>query len=193
MSLLGAACPLHAAVLFAPCLNIARGLERFHQNKITRPGSIYSAKAIQKMYTSVAEKFAEAGFPIENIPTPKGPWVADLYEVLMPYLTGRTYEDFTESLLHDLEVGIPKITVPTFYIGSYRDDSTGSEMRLHHAFQKNRNIIRLMAQSKSHLGYYSGLIKPKRWAQKPIFEFIQVWFWGDWLTLGDGGCSGEER
>jgi hypothetical protein len=174
MAQLGPACPLHAAVLFAPCFNIARGLEKFHENKVTRPGSIYSANQIRKMYTAAADKFAKAGYPIEGIPEPKGPWVSDLYEVLMPYLTGRTYADFTESLLHDLEVGIPQINVPTFFIGSYRDESTGSEIRLHNAMAANPNVVRLMGQSRAHLGYYTGLIKPKRWVQKPLFEFIKV-------------------
>jgi uncharacterized protein len=172
MAQLGPKCPLHAAVIFAPCFNLARGLQRFHENKVVRPGSIYSAKQLRKMCNSVEDKFAVAGYPMDQLPEPKGPWVADFYEVLMPYLTGRTYPEFTESLIRDLEVGIPNITVPTFYIGSYRDDSTGSEERLHAAIGKNPNIIRLMSQSRAHLGYYSGLFKPKRWAQKPMFEFI---------------------
>ena len=174
MAQLGPACPLHAAVLFAPCFNIARGLEKFHENKVTRPGSIYSANQIRKMYTATADKFARAGYPIEGIPEPKGPWMSDLYEVLMPYLTGRSYPDFTESLLHDLEVGIPQIRVPTFFVGSYRDESTGAEMRIHNALGANPNVIKLMGQSRSHLGYYTGLIKPKRWVQKPLFEFMKV-------------------
>jgi len=31
-----------------------------------------------------------------------------------------------------------------------------------------------MLQTRSHLGYYSGFVKPKRWAQEPIFELIQA-------------------
>ena len=174
MAQLGDKCPLHAAVIFAPCFNLARGLRRFHENKVVRPGSIYSANQIRKMCESAEEKFAAAGYPVDKIPTPKGPWVADLYDVLMPYLTGKSYSEFTESLIRDLEVGIPKITVPTFYIGSYKDDSTGNEARLHAAVKQNPNIIRLMSQSRAHLGYYSGLFRPKRWAQKPMFEFIAV-------------------
>jgi hypothetical protein len=174
MAKLGSRCPLHAAVILAPTYNIARSLQGFARNRVTRPGAIYSAIQVNKMYTSASEKFAAAGFPVDNLPTPKGPCVGDLYEVLMPYLTGLTYQKFTETLVDDLEVGIPDITVPTFLTGSYRDELTGMEERLYRAIERNPNIIRLMTQGRSHLGYYSGLIKPKRWAQKPIFEFIQV-------------------
>jgi hypothetical protein len=170
-------------------MNIAHGLATFAQNKVTRPGAIYSANAVRKMYTSAADKFAAAGFPVDNLPAPKGPYIGDLYEVLMPYLTGYSYQEFTDTLTDHLEAGIPAITVPTFYIGSYRDKSTGMEPKINLAVGKNPNFVRLMAQSRSHLGYYSGFPKPKRWAQKPIFEFIQVRPQRSPLTTGNGQCS----
>jgi|SRR5579859_5117931 len=58
MSQSGARCPLHADVIFVPCVNIAKGLKAFHENPITHPGSKYSANAVREMYTAVADKFA---------------------------------------------------------------------------------------------------------------------------------------
>jgi len=174
MAQLGSKCPLHAAVLLAPTFNIGRALGGFARNPVTRSGAVYCANQVKQMYTSASDKFAAAGFPMDQLPPPKGPYIGDLYEVLMPHLTGHSYQEFTETLLTDLEVGIPNITVPTFYVGSYRDEVAGVETKLLRAVEKNPNFIRLMTQGRSHLGYFSGFIKPKRWAQKPIFEFIQV-------------------
>jgi hypothetical protein len=188
MAQLGSRCPLHAAVLLAPCMNIAHALAGFARNKVTRPGAVYSANQVKKMYSSASDKFAAAGFPVDNLPPPKGPYIGDLYELLMPYLTGHSYRDFTETLLNDLEAGIPEIAVPTLYVGSYRDELTGMEAKLHRAVEKNPNFIRLMTQGRSHLGYYSGFLKPTRWAQKPIFEFIQVHPRMGRLKLGNGKC-----
>jgi hypothetical protein len=126
------------------------------------------------MYASAAPKFAAAGYPLNEMPKPKGPYVTDLYEVAIPYLTGLSYDDYNEALLHDLEVGIPDIAVPTFFIGSDRDAFTGFEPRLQRGIGKNVNIIRVMNHSRSHIGYFSGLLRPKRWVRKPIWEFIQV-------------------
>jgi len=93
----------------------------------------------------------------------------------MPYLTGMSYHEFTETLIRDMVAGIPGITVPTFFIGSYKDESTGNEPQILDAVKENPNFIRLMEKkNRAHLGYYTGLIKPKRWAQKPMFEFIKV-------------------
>lgn len=192
MAQLGSRCPLHAAVTFAPCYNIGHALAGFARNPVTRPGARYSAIQVKKMYTSASDKFAAAGFPVDDLPPPKGPYIGDLYEVLMPYLTGHSYEDFTQTLLNDLEAGIPNITVPTFYVGSYRDELTGMEPKLHHAVEKNPNFIRLMAHGRSHLGYFSGFIKPKRWAQKPIFEFIQVHSLRPPLTVGNRKCPSSK-
>jgi predicted alpha/beta-fold hydrolase len=190
---IGSRCPLHAAVIFSPCFNIARGLRTLHDNPVTRPGSIYSAQQISKMYDSVAPKFEKAGLPIDKMPRPKGPGCAELYEVAIPYLTGMKYDEYTESLLHTLEVGIPDISIPTFFIGSYRDVFTGYEVRLHRGIEKNPNMIRLMNQSRSHIGYFSGLFKPKRWAQKPMFEFILVLPSPDKLITGHVESSITER
>jgi hypothetical protein len=184
MAQLGNKCPIHAAVFLAPCFDIARALEGFKRGTVTKGGSIYSASAVKKMCISAAEKFAAAGFPIDELPPPKGPHVSDLYEVLMPYLTGTGYGEFSNSLIRDLEEGIPKITVPSLFIGSYLDSITGTHDGIHEAVKGNPNFIRIMLHTKSHLGYYSGLIKPKRWAQKPIFEFIHVRCpSGGWLLM----------
>ena len=58
--------------------------------------SLYSADQVKKIYASLALQFPTAGLPIENLTPPKGPHTADLYGVLMPYLTGCDDGDFTE-------------------------------------------------------------------------------------------------
>lgn len=174
MAQLGAKCPLHSAVFLAPCFDIARALDGFKAGNVTKGGSKYSAGAVMKMCNSVAEKFAASGYPIDLMPPPKGPHATDLYEVLMPYLGHIEYHEFSRSLIRCLEDGIPNIAVPALFIGSYSDSITGTFDVIHEAVKANPNFIRIMLHTKSHLGYYSGLLKPKRWAQKPIFEFIQV-------------------
>jgi hypothetical protein len=174
MAQLGAKCPLHSAVFLAPCFNIARALDGFKAGTMTKGGSKYSAGAVMKMCNSASEKFAASGYPVDQIPPPKGPHAIDLYEVLMPYLCHVEYHEFNKSLMRRLEVGIPDIAIPALFIGSYSDSITGTYDAIHEAVKSNPNFISIMLQTKSHLGYYSGLLRPKRWAQKPIFEFIQV-------------------
>lgn len=174
MAQLGSKCPLHAAVFLAPCFDIAKALDGFKRGTVTKGGSTYSAGAVMKMCSSASAKFAAAGFPMDQLPPPKGAHITDLYEVLMPYLTGTDYDEFSASLLKDLEEGIPKIAVPSLLLASYLDGITGRWEVINEAVKANPNFIRIMLQTKSHLGFYSGLIKPKRWAQKPMFEFIHV-------------------
>jgi len=52
----------------------------------------------------------------------------------MPYLTGHEHQDFTDSLVKDLESGIRNITVLTSIIGSYRDSPKDTFDQLNRAF-----------------------------------------------------------
>jgi hypothetical protein len=171
---LGSKCPLHAASLLSPTFDIDRALRTFQIHRMTRPGSIYTANAIRKMCSDVSDKFTRSGYSIDTIPTPRGPYAADLYEVLMPHLSTLTYPEFVKSLLDDLERGIPDITVPTLYVGSRMDEYAGWNEEIHKKIEENPYFVRLVSRTKAHLGLFSGVLKPKRWAQQPIYEFIQV-------------------
>ncbi|KAJ3012513.1 hypothetical protein HKX48_006245 [Thoreauomyces humboldtii] len=71
---------------------------------------------------------------------------------------------------------LPEVKVPMLLITA--DDDPIVDPELHPTFEttSNPNLILATTRYGGHIGWYSGLIQPKRWIQKPIGEFINAIF-----------------
>jgi len=63
-----------------------------------------------------------------------------------------------------------QIKVPLFSINSHDDSSTFS----YNEFQKNSNMIAAKPMTGGHVGWFTGLIVPKRWFPVPCLEFLDA-------------------